>query len=170
MKARFGSRIALLVLIVATVGCDRLTKHLAQGALAELPRQSFLADTFRLEYAENRGAFLGLGSQWPDAVRLALFTIGNGLMLALLVLLAVRLRWSGGFLVGACLFVAGGISNLADRVIRGSVVDFMNVGVGPLRTGIFNVADLAIMAGALLVAVAVMSADRRAQTPVTYPS
>jgi signal peptidase II len=73
-------------------------------------------------------------------------------------------------LVGACLFVAGGISNLADRVIRGSVVDFMNVGVGPLRTGIFNVADLAIMAGALLVAVAVMSADRRAQTPVTYPS
>jgi signal peptidase II len=154
------SRMALLVLIVATVGCDRITKHFAEGTLAELPRQSFLADTIRLEYVENRGAFLGLGSEWPDAVRAALFTIGNGLMLTLLVLCAVRLRWSGPLLVGACLFVAGGISNLADRVMRGSVIDFMNVGVGPLRTGIFNVADLAIMAGAIVVAFSVMSPAR----------
>jgi signal peptidase II len=54
-------------------------------------------------------------------------------------------------LVGLALFVAGGASNLADRVTRGSVIDFMSVGSGPLRTGIFNVADAAIMLGAGLV-------------------
>ena len=51
------------------------------------------------------------------------------------------------------LFVAGGMSNLIDRVAMGSVIDFMNVGIGSFRTGIFNVADGAIMAGvALLIA------------------
>lgn len=52
------------------------------------------------------------------------------------------------------LFVAGGSSNLLDRLTRGSVIDFMNVGLGPLRTGIFNVADMAIMLGAGLVMLA----------------
>jgi signal peptidase II len=64
----------------------------------------------------------------------------------------VRLRWSGPALLGLAFFVAGGASNLADRLARGTVTDFINVGVGPLRTGIFNVADVAIMLGAALVA------------------
>jgi signal peptidase II len=54
------------------------------------------------------------------------------------------------------------VSNLADRVARGSVIDFMNVGVGSVRTGIFNVADAAIMLGVALVVVAgFRSADDR---------
>ena len=36
--------------------------------------------------------------------------------------------------------------------MHGAVVDFLNVGIGPLRTGVFNVADMAIMAGAGLLA------------------
>jgi signal peptidase II len=40
------------------------------------------------------------------------------------------------------------LSNLIDRIAVGSVIDFLNVGVGSLRTGIFNLADVAIMAGA----------------------
>ena len=50
-------------------------------------------------------------------------------------------------------FVAGGGSNLVDRALHGAVVDFLNVGIGPLRTGIFNVADMAIMLGAALLVV-----------------
>jgi lipoprotein signal peptidase len=49
------------------------------------------------------------------------------------------------------LFLAGGLSNLADRLAIGSVIDFLNVGIGQVRTGIFNVADVAIMTGAALV-------------------
>jgi len=54
---------------------------------------------------------------------------------------------SASALVGAGLFVAGGTSNLIDRVLHGSVIDFMNVGIGSVRTGIFNVADMALMLG-----------------------
>jgi signal peptidase II len=49
------------------------------------------------------------------------------------------------------LFIAGGIGNLIDRMMHnGTVVDFINVGIGPLRTGIFNIADITIMGGAAL--------------------
>jgi signal peptidase II len=142
-----------MVLILTTIGCDRVTKHLATTQLADSPPQSFLADTFRLEYAENTGAFLSLGATLPDTLRTAVLTFGVAIGLIVVAIVAIRKRWHGAPLVGAALIWAGGVSNLIDRAIRGSVVDFMNVGVGSLRTGIFNVADIAIMAGALLIAV-----------------
>jgi len=49
------------------------------------------------------------------------------------------------------LLFAGGVGNLIDRVTSGgSVVDFIKLGIGPVRTGIFNVADVAITVGALI--------------------
>jgi signal peptidase II len=150
--ARVSLRLALLIAIVATIGCDRVTKHVAATTLAEAPSRSFLADTFRLEYAENTGAFLGLGSDWPPAARTAIFGAANGLLLVALTALAVRGRWPRRALLGVALFVAGGASNLLDRIAYGMVIDFMNVGIGPLRTGIFNVADMAIMLGAGILA------------------
>jgi signal peptidase II len=74
--------------------------------------------------------------------------------LVVLVAAAIRSRWDGWPLFGVGLFAAGGASNWVDRVARGSVVDFLNVGLGPLRTGIFNVADVAIMAGVAILVLA----------------
>jgi len=155
-------RIALLVLIAMTVGCDRVSKHFAAASLAGGPRQSFLADTVRLEYTENAGAFLGLGENWSPVVQTAVFTVGTGLILCAMIAAAFRFRLSGPALVGLALYLAGGASNLLDRVVRGSVIDFMNVGVGPLRTGIFNVADMAILAG-----VAIFLYTQRHDEPAT---
>ena len=152
-----GARTLLLVAVAATIGCDRVTKHVATTALADEPRQSFLADTVRLEYTENTGGFLGLGADWSEPVRTAVFGVGNALLLLALVVVALghrgsgdtgRERWPPRALFGVGLFVAGGVSNLVDRALHGAVIDFMNVGIGPLRTGIFNVADMAIMLGA----------------------
>ena len=80
-------------------------------------------------------------------VRTAIFTIGTGLILLGMLLAVVKLRLTSWPLVGLSLWWAGGASNLIDRVARGSVVDFLNVGIGALRTGIFNVADVAVMLG-----------------------
>jgi signal peptidase II len=158
---RMWRRIALLVLVAMTVGCDRVSKHFA-ASLAGEPRRSFLADTVRLEYSENAGAFLGLGDNWSPAVQTAVFTVGTGLILCGMIAAALRFRLSGPALVGLALYLAGGASNLLDRVVRGSVIDFMNVGVGPLRTGIFNVADMAILAG-----VAIFVFTQRHHEPAT---
>jgi len=140
----------VLLASLATVGCDRVTKHAAATLLADTQERSFLGDTVRLSYAENTGGFLSLGADLPVERRVIVFTIVTGLLLVSLAAAAVQRRWEGARLLGAALIVSGGASNWIDRVAVGSVVDFMNVGIGPVRTGIFNVADVAIMAGVVL--------------------
>ena len=78
--------------------------------------------------------------------------------------LALGLR--GGFSrlgqAGLLLFLAGGVSNLIDRVTLGRVIDFLSVGIGQLRTGIFNVADMAIIAGVVIL---IAEGIRKSYTP-----
>jgi signal peptidase II len=164
MITRIGVPVALLVAVVATIGCDRVSKHIATVTLAGEPGRSYLADTIRLEYVENTGGFLSLGATLPPTARTAVFTIGTGLMLLVLIGAAVRFHWHGWSLIGTGVVLAGGASNWVDRLVRGSVVDFMNIGVGPVRTGIFNVADLAIMVG---VAVLLLGQSRRSDDTLT---
>jgi signal peptidase II len=146
-------RLGLLAAFVVTVVCDRITKRFATVLLEGTPPRSFLADSVRIVYVENTGAFLSLGSRLPEAARSAIFIGLNGVVLLVVAIVAIRNRWSGWLGYGAALLVAGGLSNWIDRAMSGYVVDFMNVGIGSLRTGVFNVADMAIMAGvAMLIA------------------
>ena len=155
-------RFLLAAAIVLTIGCDRVTKHVATATLAGTPGKSFFADSVRLQYAENTGGFLGLGSDLHPGLRTVLFTTATGVLLLAMSVAAVRFQIGGAALLGVTLFIAGGVSNWIDRVAWGSVVDFLNVGVGPVRTGIFNVADVAILAGAVLIA---LSSRRHSLSP-----
>ena len=149
---RSGARWLLLALVVAsTIGCDRVTKQLATELLADRATQSYLGDSLRLMYAENTGGFLNLGADLPAEWRTTIFTLATGVILVVVAVVLVRSRSPLWTSLGMALFLAGGISNWIDRALRGSVVDFMNVGIGWLRTGIFNVADVAIMLGIALV-------------------
>jgi signal peptidase II len=140
----------LLLVVVSIVGCDCVSKHVATQTLSGLPAQSYFFDVVRLSYAENPGSFLSLGAALPEPVRFALFTLGTALLLAFLVMHAIRSRWAGGSLLALSMCVAGGASNCVDRLSDGRVVDFLNVGLGPIRTGIFNVADVAIVTGVVI--------------------
>jgi signal peptidase II len=147
MSARIVSRFVLIIAALAIIGCDRVTKHVATTMLAGMPEQSYLAETVRVGYTENSGGFLSLGAGLPPAARTAIFTVATGIALLILATLAVRRGTNDLATWGVTVFVAGGASNWIDRIMRGSVVDFLNVGVGPVRTGIFNVADVAVMLG-----------------------
>ena len=149
MAGKWTGRVVLLLAVVGTIGCDRVTKHLAAVTLADSPSRSYLGDTVRIGYVENQGGFLSVGDNLAPALRAAIFTVATGALLLVLIVVALRRRLSGWPALGFALFIAGGLSNWIDRVTQGRVVDFLNVGVGPLRTGIFNVADLAIMFGAV---------------------
>jgi signal peptidase II len=146
-------RIAVVTLtLLCCVGCDQMSKSAARVLLASGDAQSFLGDSLRLQLVENPGSFLSLGASLPEHFRFALFTAAVAALLIGLVaasLFARRLQpWR---VVALALVAGGGISNLIDRLLyNGRVTDFLNVGIGGLRTGIFNVADMAIMAGALL--------------------
>jgi signal peptidase II len=58
---------------------------------------------------------------------------------------------SKNMLVGLCFVIGGGVGNLFDRILYGSVTDFLYVKFGFIQTGIFNLADVSIMAGMFLI-------------------
>lgn len=148
-----GPRITTIFLIhLSVVAGDQAAKAVAKRYLYPSGFFSYAGDTFRLQYAENSGAFLGLGADLPDPWRHLIFTLLVGVfLLALLVYLLRSRELTPIATICLSLVCAGGLSNLIDRIAYdGRVVDFLNVGIGPLRTGIFNLADMAITFGALL--------------------
>lgn len=142
----------LSLVLVACIVFDQISKYTAKHYLEGQGVYSFIGDTFRLVYSENTGAFLGLGSSLPEHVRTLIF---SGLVaIFLLAFLAYIIKSSSVSktdVIASGLIIGGGLSNLIDRLVNnGAVMDFLNLGIGSLRTGIFNVADMAIMLGALL--------------------
>jgi signal peptidase II len=158
-------RVTAILIIVATVALDQASKALARGLLEGRGRLSFLGDVFRLQLAQNAGAFLSLGANLPPGVRGAVLTWGVLALAAGAAFVALRHRGSLAVSAGAALVAGGGFGNLRDRLAaNGIVTDFMNLGLGTLRTGIFNVADLAIVAGVVLLVLPHGSAGTRAGT------
>lgn len=148
-------RIILLMLVVVTcAGCDQATKAVAKALLPPSGARMTFYNTLTLVYTENPGAFLSLGATWPAGVRVALFTVATGLLLAVaLPWLLYAQRGSPGQQISLALIVGGGVGNLLDRLLHhGRVVDFLHLAVGPVQTGVFNVADVAITGGTLLLA------------------
>jgi signal peptidase II len=147
------ARIVLASIIVASsVGCDQTTKHLAAARLSSTVPTSYLGGTVRLVYAQNPGGFLSLGGDLSPHMRFSLFTFGNCVFLAVLTFVVLR-HWQmrSGLFVALLLLLAGGVSNLVDRIAhQGLVSDFLVLGIWPVQTGIINFADIAITAGGLM--------------------
>ena len=144
--------ILVLAILFSCVGCDQATKSVAKTYLSETQTIVLLGDTVRLQLARNYGAFLSLGASIGESSRGMLMSVVVGAVLAaLLAYLFISKPENPIVGIAVALIVGGGVSNLIDRLRYGGyVVDFLNVGIGPLRTGIFNVADMAIMLGVVL--------------------
>jgi signal peptidase II len=143
----------VLFVVVICAGCDQAAKSAARELLPPSESVSLLDDAILFHYAENTGAFLGLGSglaEGPAFLILVVFT-SAAVLVALVIALSGRLDLTGS--LALALFCGGGIGNLIDRVLNdGAVIDFVRLRLGPLRTGVFNLADVAIVAGAILLA------------------
>jgi signal peptidase II len=165
MKLKKRAILIVSILIVSVV-LDQVTKIIAQTYLKDAGGISFLHDIFTLHYAENTGGFLGMGSAVSVNLRFWVFTVLVALFLAVMLFFLIFSKsFSARQVYALSGIIGGGIGNLIDRVINeGRVVDFMVVGIGSLRTGIFNVADLFITFGALfLVLFIVMDEKKRKQ-------
>ena len=152
MTAKKLRIVVLIAIVILSVAGDQLTKYIARETLKGQGTIQVLGDILVLHYTENQGAFLGLGSKWPDGLRTAVFGF-----LSLTVVLGigfVALRGKNMLLpdtVAMAFVIGGGIGNLVDRLFRGGLVsDFMNIGIGRVRTGVFNVADLFLVAGVIM--------------------
>lgn len=143
----------LMILLVCTVGCDQISKHIARAGLSQMDSVSLPGGLVELKLAENPGSFLSLGALLPESARFVVFTLGVGVgLVALLAYLTSRARIDLTHFIGLTFVMAGGMSNLLDRIFRhGLVTDFITIRVGPFHTGIFNSADVLIMGGFALI-------------------
>jgi signal peptidase II len=152
----------LLLLITLLLAADQLTKSIARATLAtEMPRQYGFVT---LMYTTNPGAFLSIGASLPPNIRAALFsgivTIALGIAAIALVRGNVESRADE---LALAAIIAGGFGNLVDRLrFGGRVTDFLYLSAGPLHTGVFNVADVAITCGILWLALSWAPASWRA--------
>lgn len=140
------------VIVSVSVCLDQVSKRIAEHYLIDVMPKTYFFDTFRLEFVQNDGAFLSMGSNWPPMIKTVTF-----LFLPFLLLIAASFFTIFSHKLTSCqrgllaLIVSGGIGNLIDRIFLGGLVtDFMNMGFGSLRTGIFNIADVAITLGTIL--------------------
>ena len=140
------------VICLMIIGTDQGTKWYASEYLPKFEMTSYWSDIIRIGYAENTGAFLGLGSGMSDSAKFWIFVCAVGLILSSLLIYILRTKTQTAYgLSSLMLIFSGGISNFFDRAVNnGAVIDFLNIGIGSLRTGIFNVADMAIMLGVFL--------------------
>jgi signal peptidase II len=138
-----------VLVVFCCIGCDQATKEIAKETLQGAGSRSWCYDTVRLHYVKNAGAFLSLGATLSIRLRFWIFIVIPGLVLGgLLIFGLLTPTFNRKELLALSLLAGGGISNLIDRVLQdGYVTDFLNLGVGSVRTGIFNVADVLILCG-----------------------
>ena len=147
-----------LFLVVAVVGCDRGTKELARSTLADEP-VTVVPGVLDLTYTENPGIAFRVDRLVPEPLRRPLVVVAPLLVAAAIATIWARRRARGAEAYAYALILGGAAGNLLDRLLTGRVVDFIHVHY----YSVFNVADVAVVAGALLL----MIARRRAPLSAT---
>lgn len=162
----FAARRWYYALSLAIVLVDQFSKVLVHELLRGRAALEVIPGFFNLAYSRNRGGLFGYFAQLSDPWRALLLTLLPLLAIVLVTLFIARGRdMDRPSLLGLALILGGAVGNLIDRLFRGEVVDFLDVHAGSggladwltARLGTshwptFNVADSAIVVGALLLA------------------
>jgi signal peptidase II len=154
-RRKFTLYTLLLLFIVAL---DVVTKMVVQRTLVLYSPVPVVGDVFRLTYIYNPGAAFGL--HLGDYSRFIFLTL-TVVAVIVLFLWYRATPWHDRLRLVAIAAVTGGaLGNMIDRVrsARG-VVDFLDIGVGAVRWPVFNVADIAVTVGAVLLALSLWTEE-----------
>ncbi len=143
--------LVILSIVILNVGCDQVTKKMIRERVGNNESIEVFSDHITLTHVENTGAFLSLGDSLPTPIKDLLLTLFPLLALVFgFAYVLMRQSLSATALTGICFILGGGIGNIYDRIVYGSVTDFLHIDLGFLQTGIFNMADLSITAGVFI--------------------
>ncbi len=149
MKAKRTVRGLLIVIFLVTIiGSDQICKSIVRQKIDYNERTILLGKFVTLTRVENTGAFLSLGDSMPRIlykilmIILPLVVIGYALYYIL-----TKNDLSKLMVTGICLIIGGGLGNIIDRIIYGSVTDFLQFDFVLFHTGIVNIADISVTAG-----------------------
>ena len=149
-KSRY---LLITILVFLSIAFDQISKIWVRNNFESYSEKSIIGDVFTLIKVENTGAFLGMGSELSEIPRILLLII-----LPVIVLISITLytyidkSLDKLSITGFSLIIGGGIANIFDRIVFGSVTDFLYINLGGIfKTGIFNIADLSVTTGMILI-------------------
>ena len=147
----FLRTILILLILSINIGCDQVSKTIVRHKMNDYSYVSFLNNHVTLSKVENSGAFLSMGDSLSKPAKMVVLNIIPMLAIAFgLFFVLTRTNITGLTLIALVMILGGGVGNLYDRMVHGSVTDFMHVNFGIFQTGIFNVADLSITFGVFI--------------------
>ena len=151
-SSRLLKNIPVIVLILLNFGCDQVSKGLVREKVSPLAYIEVIGDNLILTNVENTGAMMSVGQGLPPILKIIFLQLLPILVLSILIYKILHKNKLDRWLAIAFAFVVGGgVGNLIDRITYGSVTDFLQIRIGPLRTGIFNMADVSVTLGALFI-------------------
>lgn len=144
--------ILIIAILITTISCDQISKNIVRQRINYYEEIRFLDNHLTLTKVENSGAFLSIGTSLPEPLKIFSLTFLPVLVLSLATLfLLTQTRLPKIKVLGMCFVIGGGVGNIYDRVMYGSVTDFMHIDFGLFQTGVFNMADVSIMTGMFIV-------------------
>lgn len=139
----------IIILIAFNIAIDQISKIIARTYIAKGQRIPIIGDIFELWNVENSGAFLGMGSDMNPTLKIIFLLILPVIVLAYVIYYILKNKDLDRLsLIAFCCIIGGGIANVFDRIVYGSVTDFLHLDFGGVfKTGIFNVADMSVTTG-----------------------
>jgi signal peptidase II len=161
-----GMRKWHFAIAVAVVLLDRLSKWLVETRLDLHDTVNLIPGFFRVTHVQNKGAAFGLFAETTSEWRVTILVMFS--VVALIVVAGLLWKNHHSMVttgIGLSLILGGAVGNLWDRLVAGHVVDFLDFYVGTYHWPAFNVADSAIVSGALLLIAEILFAHTTDETP-----
>jgi len=157
----------IILTIVLTIAVDQISKIIVRTYVVPSERSNIIGTYFTLHNVENVGAFLGMGSDLSPLLKLILLLILPIVVLSFVTYHIFKDKSLDTLSVFAfASIIGGGIANVFDRVVYGSVTDFFHIDLGGVfRTGIFNMADLSVTTGMILLLLVSFKKKKEATNP-----
>ena len=142
----------ITLLIIFNIAIDQISKVVVRNTLVFREEIDVIGDYFQLIWVENKGAFLGMGSDMNPTLRLVFLLVLPTIVLGYVIYYIVKTKELDRLsLIAFCCIAGGGIANVFDRIAFGQVTDFFFINLGGVfKTGIFNIADISVTTGMVM--------------------
>ena len=145
--------ILISTIVTVSIALDQFSKVWVRSNFENYSEKNLIGEFFTLIKVENTGAFLGMGSELSEIPRiLLLIVLPVVVLISITIYTYIEKTLDKISIIGFSLIIGGGIANIFDRIVYGSVTDFLYINLaGVFKTGIFNVADLSVTTGMILI-------------------
>lgn len=139
-------------MVIFNVFIDQLSKIWVRANLIPSLPEEIIGKKFIFQYVENKGAFLGMGSDMNPVLHFIFLKLLPLLVLVYVIYYILKNKELDRLsLIAFCCIVGGGLSNVFDRFAFGKVTDFLYIDLGGIfKTGIFNIADVSVTTGMII--------------------